>query len=201
MCSVVAKVWPSTWTSVKPTARSRGARVRGRDGWARWPSQARRTRSMWAASKAASGTGRAVASARCRRTSPAPSVRRRARARVWGLASTPVTDPVGPTCSSRSAREEPGPQPDRQDPLTGPGPQGLADQPAAAQDVAGPVELLELGGEAVVEDELAHGVLPCRVGCPRGGGRPPPAGPRPPPDPPRTRPAAQVSQVTGSAAT
>jgi hypothetical protein len=118
-----------------------------------------------------------------------------------GAGVDPGHRPGRPHLLEQLGKVEAGAATDVQDPLTGPGPQGLADQPAAAQDVAGPVELLELGGEAVVEDELAHGVLPCRVGCPRGAGRSPPVGARAPPDPARTRPAAQVSQVTGSAAT
>ncbi len=72
--------------------------------------------------------------------------------------------------------------------------------PAAAQDVAGPVQLLELGGGAVVEDELAHGVLPCRVGAHGVRAAPLLSAPEPrqiPPEPP----AAQVCQVTGSAVT
>ena len=63
---------------------------------------------------------------------------------------------------------EAGPAADVEDPLAGCGRQGLTDQPATAQHVPGPVEGLELGGEAVVEDELAHGVLRGRPGSTPG---------------------------------
>jgi hypothetical protein len=52
------------------------------------------------------------------------------------------------------------------DPLAGGGPQSLADQPPPAQHVAGAVQGLELVGEVVVEDQLAHreALLLVRVG-------------------------------------
>ena len=48
------------------------------------------------------------------------------------------------------------PTADIKDPLAGGGPQRLPDQPPPAQHVTGAVQSLELIGEVVVEDQLAH---------------------------------------------
>jgi hypothetical protein len=58
------------------------------------------------------------------------------------------------------------PAADVKDPLAGGGPQSLADQPPPAQHVTGAVQGLELVGEVVVEDQLAHreALLVVRVG-------------------------------------
>lgn len=90
----------SQTTRRPPGRRTRCSSARAASGSATYSS----TCTARAASKAASGTGRAVASAKWSSTLSWPCVRCLARARVWGLASMPTSDPVGPTCSISSAR-------------------------------------------------------------------------------------------------